>query len=144
MELELTEKGLDCTYRIGNPNAANKDQDKFARCNTRKKVFVNKKRLKNTRISITESLTKDRTEFLKKAKNEFGFNNVWKVDGLICYYDEVAKKDQVYFDFNGPVFFPHEASNTCGVLIVYLGKTSFSIINKKPIKLRECWFLMLC
>ena len=37
-------------------------------------------------------------EFLKKAKNEFGFNNVWMVDGGICYYDEVAKKVKVYFD----------------------------------------------
>ena len=64
-------------------------------------------------------------KFLKKAKNEFGFNNVLKVDGPICYHDEVAKKDKVYFDFNGGVFFPHEASNSCGVLIAYLGKTSF-------------------
>ena len=43
-------------------------------------------------------------KFLKKAKNEFGFNNVLKVDGPICYHDEVAKKDKVYFDFNGGGF----------------------------------------
>ena len=57
-----------------------------------------KERLKNTGISITERLTKHRMEFLKKAKNEFGFNNIWMVDGGICYYDEVAKKVKVYFD----------------------------------------------
>ena len=30
-------------------------------------------------------------EFLKKAKNEFGFNNDWTVDGRMCYYDDLAK-----------------------------------------------------
>ena len=59
---------------------------------------MNKKSLKNTGILITESLTKHRMEFLKKAKNEFEFNNIWTVDGRICYYDEVAKKFKVYFD----------------------------------------------
>ena len=66
--------------------------------NTRRKVFVNKKKLKNTGITVTKSLTKRRMGFLKKAKNEFGFNNVWTVDGRICYYDEVAKKVKIYFD----------------------------------------------
>ena len=37
-------------------------------------------------------------ELLTKAKNEFGFNNVWTVDGRIYYYDEVVKKVKVYFD----------------------------------------------
>ena len=37
-------------------------------------------------------------EYLKKAKNEFGFNNFWTVDGQIRYYDEVAKKVKVCFD----------------------------------------------
>ena len=80
LELELTEKELDHTHRIGNPKSGNKRPRpiiaKFARYNTRRKVFVNKKSLKNTGISITDSLTKHRMKFLKKAKNEFGFNNV--------------------------------------------------------------------
>ena len=101
MELEPTEKELDGTHRIGNPKSGNKSPRpiivKFGRYNTRRKVFVNKKRLKNTGISITEKLTKHRMEFLKKPKNEFGFN-VWTVDGRICYYDEAAKKLKVYFD----------------------------------------------
>ena len=94
LELELTEKELDHTHRIGNPKSGNKRPRpiivKFARYNTRRKVFLNKKRLKNTGISITESLTKHSMEFLKKARNEFGFNNLWTVDGRISYYDEVA------------------------------------------------------
>ena len=39
-------------------------------------------------------------EFFKKAKNEFGFNNVWTVDGRIYYYHEVAKKVKVYILIN--------------------------------------------
>ena len=62
------------------------------------RFFVNKKRLKNTGISITESLIKHRMELLKKVKNEFEFYNVWTVDRPTCYYDEVAKKVKVYFD----------------------------------------------
>ena len=101
LELALTEKELDRTHRIGNPKSGNKKTRpiivKFARHNTRRKVFVNKKRLINTGISITKSLAKHKMEFFKKAKNEFRFNNVWTVDEQICY-DEVAKKLKVYFD----------------------------------------------
>ena len=41
---------------------------KLLKSYTRRKVFVNKKRLKNTGISVTESLTKHRMELLKKQK----------------------------------------------------------------------------
>ena len=37
-------------------------------------------------------------------------------------------------DFNGPVFFSHEASNSCGVLIAYLGKISFFLNKQKTDK----------
>ena len=88
LELELTEKELDGTHRFGNAKSGSKRQRpiivKFARYNTRRKVSVNKKRLKNTAISITERLTNHRMKLLKKAKNEFGFNDVWTVDGPLC------------------------------------------------------------
>ena len=101
LELELTEKELDRTHRISNPKSGNKRPRpiivEFARYNTRRKVFVNKKRLINLGISITVSLAKHSMECFKKAQNEFGFNNVWTVDGRICY-GEVAKKVKVCFD----------------------------------------------
>ena len=90
LELELTEKELDRIHRIGNPKSGNKKTRaiivKFARYNTRRKVFVNKKGLINTGISITKSLAKHKMEFFKKAKNEFRFNNVWTVDERICIF----------------------------------------------------------
>ena len=101
LELELTEKELHRTHRINNQKSGNKRPRpinvKFARYNTRRKVFVNKKGLINIGISITISLAKHSMQFFK-TKNEFGFKNVWTADGRICYYDEVAKKVKVYFD----------------------------------------------
>ena len=95
MIFELTEKELDRTDSTGNWKSGNKRPRpilvKFASFSTGGKVFVNKKRLKNTGISIAESLTKHRMEFLKKSKNEFGFNNEWTVDWRMCCYDDVAK-----------------------------------------------------
>ena len=50
LELELTEKELDQIHRIGNPKSGNKRPRpiivKFARYNTRRKVFVNKEKVK--------------------------------------------------------------------------------------------------
>ena len=37
-------------------------------------------------------------------------------------------------NFNGLVFFSHGASNSCGVLIAYLGKTSFVLNKQKAVK----------
>ena len=99
MELGLTEKELDRTHRIGNPKLGNKRPRpiivKFA-LTIPEERFLSKKRLKNTGISISERLTKHRMGFLRKAKNKFGFNNVWTFDGRIKYYDEVAKKVKLY------------------------------------------------
>ena len=44
-------------------------------------------KLKGKRTSVTESLTKTRTEKLQKAREEHGFRNVWSSDGKILYID---------------------------------------------------------
>ena len=102
MEVELTEKELNHTHRIGNSKSGTKRPIpiifKFERYSIRREAFVNKKRLDNTGISITKSLAKRRMELFKKAKSKFGFNNVLTVDGRICCYDEIAKKVKVCFD----------------------------------------------
>ena len=69
---------------------------KFARYNIRNKVFKNKKKLRDTAISITESLTRKRMQMLTKARNEFLFKNVWTQEGKILVSDDNAIK--VYYD----------------------------------------------
>ena len=58
LEVKLTQKKLDRTHRIGDSKSGNKTPRpiivKFARYNVRAKIFVNKKGLKNTGISITK------------------------------------------------------------------------------------------
>ena len=80
MEEELTEDDIERTHRIGKPKQNKKTPRpiiiKFARCNCRRRIFLNKKTLKNTGISITESLTVKRMEMLNKAKERFSFSNV--------------------------------------------------------------------
>ena len=69
---------------------------KFARYNIRNRVFKNKKKLRDTAISITESLTRKRMQMLTKARNEFLFKNVWTQEGKILVSDDNAIK--VYYD----------------------------------------------
>ena len=71
---------------------------KFARYNTRNKVFRKKKQLKGSGVSITESLTARRISQLKKAREEHEFKNVSSVDGRIMYLDKNDNKVKVYYD----------------------------------------------
>ena len=67
-------------------NQAIKDQDLLlpnSRYNTRRIVFVNKKGLKNTGISITKSHTKRMMEFLKKVKTNLDLAFGWLMDGYV-------------------------------------------------------------
>ena len=70
LELELTEKELDRTCRIGNRKSVNKRTRpiiaKFARYYTRRKVFVNKKRLKILEFQLPKD--KHRMELKKKKQ----------------------------------------------------------------------------
>ena len=56
---------------------------KFARYNIRNLIFTNKKMLKGSGVSITESLTTRRLRVLNQAKEEHGFRSVWTSDGKI-------------------------------------------------------------
>ena len=72
LELELTEKELDRTCRIGNRKSVNKRTRpiiaKFARYYTRRKVFVNKKRLKILEFQLPKALPNKGGNFFKKSK----------------------------------------------------------------------------
>ena len=102
LDIELTQRDLDRTHRIGkNDKRSNRPRPvivKFIRYNDRKKIFSKKKQLKNSGISITESLTKLRMSKLAKAREEFGFRNVWTVDGRICYIGEGSQFPKTYYN----------------------------------------------
>lgn len=89
LALQIDEKELDRTHRIGKPRKAGENPRpiivKFSRYNLRRKVFTNKKRLKGKKIMITESLTSRRMSLYKSAKELFGYKNVWTSDGKILY-----------------------------------------------------------
>ena len=57
----------------------------FTRYKDRHYVLRNKKLLKETGISVEESLTLKRMEHLKKARELHGFANVWTLDGKIMF-----------------------------------------------------------
>ena len=75
MELEISKKDIDRSHRIGKPTLRKKRPIivKFVRYNDRYKAYWNKKRLIDSGISISESLTAYRMGQLNKAQDEHGF-----------------------------------------------------------------------
>ena len=78
LELEISKKYIDRCHRIGKPSPRKKRPiiAKFVRYNDRHKAYSNKKRLKDSGISITETLTYYRMGQLNKARDEHGFKCV--------------------------------------------------------------------
>ena len=57
----------------------------FTRYKDRHHVFRNKKFLKGSIFSVTESLTVKRMEHVKKTREQHGFANVWTLDEKIMF-----------------------------------------------------------
>ena len=90
---------IDRSHQIGTIKNIKQSRSiiiKFARYNIRNRVFKNKKKLRDTAISITESLTRKRMQMLTKARSEFLFKNVLTQVGKILVSDDNAIK--VYYD----------------------------------------------
>ena len=102
LELELTEKELDQIHRIGNPKSGNKRPRpiivKFACYNTRRKVFVNKEKVKKYWNFTYQK--PDQTQNLgRRGVGGWNFLKIFgRFDGQICCYDEVVQKVKVHFD----------------------------------------------
>ena len=99
MEITVFINDIDRTHRIGK-KVAGKTRPiivKLARYNMRRKIFVNKKRLKGKKISITESLTAKRIKILNEAREKIGFTSVWTSDGKILYKCPTDSKVKVYY-----------------------------------------------
>ena len=90
---------IDRSHQIGTIKNIKQSRSiiiKFARYNIRNRVFKNKKKLRDTAISITESLTRKRMQMLTKARSEFLFKNVLTQEGKILVSDDNAIN--VYYD----------------------------------------------
>ena len=99
LEEELTEDDIERIHRVGKPKQNKRTRrpiiTKFVQYNCRRRIFLIKK-IKNTGISITESLTAKRMEMLNKAKEHVGFRNVSALDGRIYYLAEGSTKPQIF------------------------------------------------
>ena len=98
LEIEISESDIDRSHRIGKKSSGKKRPIiiKFARYNCRRHVYHNKKKLKDSGMSITESLTKFRLSKLNEARDHHGFRNVWSVDGRIMFKDGEDKPKLYY------------------------------------------------
>lgn len=84
---KLDPRDIDRVHRLGKPKTASPNPRpiivKFVGYGPRSAVFGNKKKMKGSGITITESLTKQRHGVLTAAREKFGATNVWSMDGVI-------------------------------------------------------------
>ena len=100
LDIELSVKDLDRSHRIGESNSKSKRRPiivKSITYNDRREIFNNKKRLKGTGVSITESLTAERMRQLENARDQFGFNKAWSIDGRIMHKYSTTTKPKLFY-----------------------------------------------
>ena len=85
LDITVKSRELDRTHRLGEKKEGKIRPiiGKFARYNKRKEVFQNKKKFKGSTVMLTESLTRRMVIMLNAAKDKFGKDNVWTIDGEI-------------------------------------------------------------
>ena len=103
MDIDLSVNDIDRSYEIGKPTPRKKRPIivKFVRYNDRRKVVSNNKNLKDSRLSITDSLSARRMEELSKARNEHLFKNVWTIDGKIFFKQKWKQQSKIILELNG-------------------------------------------
>lgn len=95
--LNLPEWAICRSHRVGQKNKEKPRPIivKFVSYNIRKQVFTEKKKLKNSKITIKEDLTKQRLKLYNDTFQVVGMKNVWSYDGKIMIWDTLAKKKRV-------------------------------------------------
>ena len=100
LNIEMCQTNIDRSHRLGKRKGPGQKPRavvvKFTRYNDRHHVFRNKKLLKGTSISVTESLTLKRMAHLKKAR-EHGFAYAWTIDGKITFKENDGNPKVYYF-----------------------------------------------
>ena len=94
VNIEISPVDLDQMHKIGKKKVGqNKPRPiivKLSGYNVRKKNFSNKKTLKRSNLSITESLASKRMEFIKKARS----------DGKILYKSSIENQVELYYEYH--------------------------------------------
>uniref|UniRef100_A0A8D9AKF1 Uncharacterized protein n=1 Tax=Cacopsylla melanoneura TaxID=428564 RepID=A0A8D9AKF1_9HEMI len=65
---------------------------RFVSRKNRDQIFFSKRKLRGTKISITEDLTRENYKLLKHAQQEFDKKNIWTINGAI----RIKIKDVIY------------------------------------------------
>ena len=92
---------IDRTHRLPRKKPEEKSRPVIVMCvryNTRNLIFKNKKKLKGSRISITENLTAKRMKKLQTAREEHRFKSVWTQNGRIMYWDAMSDRVKLYYN----------------------------------------------
>ena len=71
---------------------------KFVRYGTRDLIYKNRKKLKGSKISITENLKAKIMKILQKAREEHPFKNISMQDGRAIYWNSVKDRVKLYYN----------------------------------------------
>lgn len=84
--LKINRQWIDRSHRLGKPGEKPRPVIvKLVSYGPRNEIFTAKRKLKGTRIVITESLTKRRSDLLKKARATENVTSTWTIDGrVVC------------------------------------------------------------
>ena len=97
----MSVKDLDRSHRIGKRNSKSKRRPitiKFISYNNRREIFNNKKQLKGTGVSITESLTAERVRQLKIARDQSALKMCGQLMGESCTKTAPAQNQNYFMD----------------------------------------------
>ena len=93
--VQLTKASIDRSHRLGyRPNTSRDNRPRSSTCrdkprpiiikltsyDTRRTIFAAKRKLKGTKLVITENLTKTRAQLLKKAREMDNVEHAWTID----------------------------------------------------------------
>lgn len=96
LNIQISQKDIDYVFRLKSKNRRTDAPTpiiiNFVSNITRNKVFLAKKQLKNSKVSIFEDLTRVRYNLLMTAKERFGKNMAWTENGRVFAWDALTKK----------------------------------------------------
>lgn len=91
LNVNIDNTQIDRAHRVGSTNTANSKHTsshrgimvKFINYEHKMLVLQNRKKLKGSKVVITEDLTSTRYKLLRNAREKFGFNSAFTINGTI-------------------------------------------------------------